>query len=169
VNSPTVNGSKALRFTNMYAPYGIESTSGLPNYPHQGDQFRAWFRFENPPSQGELFLLGFGRDSTGRFYSAGVSKTGSGATWKVNLRSVGSGKSSNFTASLSTGTWYALDISWKPGDIDLELIDGSGNSIGTANIPNNGDNGDDHIRFEVEVNDTFLWDYAHIVGWARNP
>ena len=41
VNSPTVNGSKALRFTNMYAPYGIESTSGLPNYPHQGDQFRA--------------------------------------------------------------------------------------------------------------------------------
>ena len=174
-NSPTINGSRALQLTNMAASYGLasddQSTGQLPHYPHQGDLFRAWFRFEDPPSQGERFTLGFGRDGSGRYYSASVEKNSSGLTWNVDLRSLGSGQSSSFTATLSTSTWYAFDISWKPGDIDLDLIDGANTSVGSTSIPNNGDNGDDHIRFEalVDPNHTFLWDYAHIAGWARNP
>jgi len=84
VNTPTERGSTALSFTNMYSNYGLESTSGLANYPHQGDRFRVWFRFDSA-SQGTLFRFTFGLDANGSAYYAEASKTGSGNNWQVTL------------------------------------------------------------------------------------
>jgi len=167
VNSPTTHGSKALQFTNMYGNYGLASTSGLPNYPHQGDQFRAWFQFSNAPSAGHTASFLFGNTAQGGRYEAGFTVSPSG-TITVRLRGDGPGNTGSFTANLSGGSWYAFDVTWGPNDITLELLDETTSSLGSATVPNAGDNGDDFVGFKATPNsDAVFWDYAHVVGSAR--
>jgi hypothetical protein len=167
VSSPVKHGSTALQLTNMYSGYGIESRSGLPNYPHMGDRFRAWFRLDGTAG-GNSVTFRFGNDANGNHHTAAASKQQSG-DWQVSIRGNGSpGNVGRFTASLSADTWYAFDISWGASTIELELVDGSGTSLGSGTASSTGDNGDDYVSFQAEPrSDKFYWDYAHVVGQVR--
>jgi hypothetical protein len=167
VNTPTERGSTALSFTNMYSNYGLESTSGLANYPHQGDRFRAWFRFDGA-TQGQTLGMEFGKDAQGRRYSVGASKGSSGNQWTVTLRGHSSGGNGSFTASLSAGTWYGFEVAWGPATTTATLVDGSGNALGSTSVTATGDNGDDLVAFRANPgSNTVYWDYAHVVGQVR--
>jgi hypothetical protein len=149
----------------MYSNYGLESTSGLANYPHQGDRFRVWFRFDSA-SQGTLFRFTFGLDANGSAYYAEASKIGSGNNWQVTLAN-GQGGSSQSTVSLSSGAWYAFDIAWGAGTIQADVIDANETTLTSTSMAGTGDQGDDHISYRVDTGqNNFYWDEARIVGRA---
>jgi len=176
VASPTKNGSTALEFTNMYASgpvHGLESGSGLPNYPHLGDRFRVWFRFGSTPNPDQLFQLEFGQDDDGNEHVVEATKLGrrpdSRNEWWVTVFGNGSPQANNLKVQLSKGTWYAFDVSWKPHEIRLELVDATGTSLGSATIPGEGDSGDDHLKLKADVGrqDKVICDHIHIRDHAR--
>lgn len=166
MNTPTERGSTALKFTNMYLNYGLESTSGLPNYSHQGDKFRVWFRFDGA-SQGHRFELSWGADGNGQHYSTTVRKQASGNDWDVSLQGAGSTNVGTTTVSLSPGSWYALEIAWRATDITLDVLDSNGSSLGSTTVSSTGDDGSDYVMFKADTgSNSFRWGYARIVGQA---
>jgi hypothetical protein len=169
VGAPRKHGSTALQFSNMYSSYGLESTAGLPNYPHLGDHFRAWFRFERSASRGQSFGFWFGRDSQGRRHQLSAEKGSSGGNWTIRLAGNGSaGNTSSFQTSLSTGTWYAFDVGWGASTIEADLLDASETPQGSLRATSTGDDGSDYVAFKAlpETN-AFLWDYAYVLGSTR--
>lgn len=110
-NAPVKRGSNSLKFDTDGTKKNIVSDTGLPSYPERGDTFRTWFRFStakdechaafghqsgNPPESEQYEF----KMNTGEF---ALIKHHNGDTTTLASQGV----------SLSSDTWYQLEIQWE--------------------------------------------------------
>ena len=138
VTSPAKSGSNALEYTNTQPSESISSVSGLNAYPSPGDTFRTWVR--TPSSSSDVYISVHWAVQSETSYPESYYayyNMGSGEFAIGDIESGSIGNYSTTSVSLSTSTWYEIEISWgSSGSIQAELLDESGTSLATLSATN---------------------------------
>jgi hypothetical protein len=130
-SSTTFSGDNALEIT---ADCGIVSTSGLDNYPKQGDRWRAWIYPINSGDKQQFMIACDGNFNSGSPYvPVGYAFALRVANNEINIvrwDSSGISGVASTSATLSTGQWYGIEGIYKTDNtLEMTLVDSDLNTI----------------------------------------
>lgn len=128
-------GSSMLREYISGGNAQIVSTSGLPNYPSSGDDFRCltYFGSQSGFQGGESIKTYFGVQSD---VSASYAITLSPPRNEIGFR-IDNSVVKTVPATINGDTWYQKRFNWgSNGDIDVDIVNIDGDNIGSLSITN---------------------------------
>ncbi|MFB6188647.1 MAG: hypothetical protein ABEI57_02075 [Halapricum sp.] len=145
--SPTYEGSWALEASPTgNALKRITSTTGLPNYPNQGDTFAYDFNVTSTGNKNDFRgVVGFGETPGGNHYEVRLVQQ-SATTYVLEVDN-GATVSTSSAFSLNDNQWYETSVDWGASTVDVTLSDTSGTTIVTQSVANAGDSGSDYLAF----------------------
>lgn len=183
--SPTASGSYALHGSDGDSSFSpvISSTSGLPNYPSQGDNisvkmragqdagfqgFQIGTQDETNTPGGYLIQLAYGDNQLKLFEEDGTG----------NYNNIAS-----TSASLTSGEWYEVKIEWKTdGTVHVRVYDSSDNLIAEDSFTDStytsggigfryddGSAGDDYYYDDVKIDGRDQGTYTSPVYSVTDP
>lgn len=121
------DGTYALQGTSDGSAYLIQSTSGLDNYPSEGDTFRWWYQTDTGGAGSGYFR--YGLQDSNNHYRGGIDRANSELRLEIrdsgNLTTLASN-----ALSISSGTWYELELVWQTdGTMTLTAYDDTGSQL----------------------------------------
>lgn len=143
----------------------VSSTSGLANYPAQGDTFRVWMRYSANNDYGGI-VFGVPTDSTSNQmdgYHVHFHRTGDATDF--HLRKYPSGTQLAATGSgTSPDTWYEIEVDWQ-STITVRLLDAAGSELASmsANDTTYTSGGIGFFGNHIGGNGIFYWDNWRIL------
>jgi hypothetical protein len=157
--STVYNGTYALEADPPGSLKTIESTSGLPTYPQEGDTFAYNFYPTDFANQQYVAGIAFGESSSGNNYAVSVTETGGQTDTFELVVDNGLSTSASSTFSLSTNQWYEVNIDWTSTDVAANITNPSnGNVIATVSVGADGTNDVDYLAFRSKGGLT-IFDY----------
>lgn len=107
----------------------ITSTSGLPTYPTDGDTFRLWMYLGDSGVEARFY---FGASDADNAYRVTLSE----GVDELQLEVLDAGSATDLgtaAVSLTTGTWYEVEITWTDGGgFTATVYDDGGTSLGSV-------------------------------------
>lgn len=144
----------------------IHSTSGLADYPEQGDTFSAWMRSEAFEGGGDHVATLFGVQDSDNYYRAIIT----GNEYLLQVRDGGSLSTiDSVSASPSAGSWYRVEVDWQAdGTIVATFYDDAGTEVanlsGTDSTFTSGGIGFDTHGLATSGNNTGYYDTVEFSG-----
>lgn len=174
----TISSNQAIEGTyslliNGHTDYPkILSTSGLNNYPQQGDEFEIWFYPDFTPGSGSADSgFYFGASDLSNHYWISYRGYQDEIRFHVNGNWIDGVSSPGVTAN----EWHKFVVQWddgnsfggSPGDFTIDLEDNSGNVLATitANDTTHEDGGFGFFG-AAESTEYFYWDYPRITYYS---
>ncbi|MFB6183148.1 MAG: PA14 domain-containing protein [Haloarculaceae archaeon] len=139
----------------------LNSTSGLPAYPQEGDTFA----YDVRPQQNNRHTfkagLAFGETNSGNDYKTVIRESGSQYVLRV---SNGLTTRTSAAFSLPLDTWYEVEIAWGTSQVDVTLTDpATGAEIATVSVAADGTGGGDFVGW-YNKGGRVAFDYIRVTG-----
>jgi len=145
----------------------IASTSGLPNYPSQGDAVRAWVQGNTASSSPGFVRAADGTEGTRSGTAVGYVFIADMNNNRIAINEMISTSETTLTltsVSLSADKWYEIKSEYQTDDtLRMELFDINGNSVaGPISATSNTLAGNTGVGWRARFGDSFA-DFARIV------
>jgi len=131
INSPVFEGSHALKVSNSS---GLFSTSGLANYPSQGDTFQVRQYIDAGTQQQSI--IAFGVQDANNCYALAVNNTNS-ALRLFNLVSGSATIEFQKSFTYPTEEWLKVQVEWSSSNITATVFDSSGTELISGSAQDN--------------------------------